>query len=57
MDEIFGSTGFAAEDNELKARIERDIGLLALVGAESAHSEEEKPEKGMQEDIADPKSV
>lgn len=34
MDELFGSTGLAAADSERKHRIEREIGLLALVGAE-----------------------
>lgn len=36
MDELFGSTGMAAADNERKHRIEREIGLLALVGVEPA---------------------
>lgn len=34
MDEIFGSSGVAAADNERKHRIESEIGLLALVGVE-----------------------
>lgn len=34
MDELFGTTGMAAADAERKARIESDIGLLALVGVE-----------------------
>ncbi|KAJ5999434.1 hypothetical protein N7451_007244 [Penicillium sp. IBT 35674x] len=41
MDEIFGSTGLAAADAERKHRIESEIGLLALVGAEG-HSGVEK---------------
>ncbi|RFU27239.1 hypothetical protein B7463_g9110, partial [Scytalidium lignicola] len=32
MDELFGSTGIAAADEERKLRIEREIGLLALLG-------------------------
>jgi hypothetical protein len=32
MDELFGSAGFAAADLALKARIEREIGLSALLG-------------------------
>lgn len=47
MDEIFGSTGIAAEDSILKARIEREIGLLALLGEDSEHSEEEKVKDGV----------
>ncbi|KAF3401967.1 MFS glucose transporter mfs1 [Penicillium rolfsii] len=39
MDELFGSSGMAAADAARKARIEREIGLLALVGAESPSSE------------------
>lgn len=58
MDEIFGSTGIAAEDNARKARIERDIGLLAVLGEDSEQSEEEKvPDGGRQDEIVDPKSV
>ncbi|OQE47019.1 hypothetical protein PENCOP_c001G00676 [Penicillium coprophilum] len=36
MDELFGSVGLAAADSGRKERIEREIGLLALVGAEPA---------------------
>ncbi|KAJ5550586.1 hypothetical protein N7535_001471 [Penicillium sp. DV-2018c] len=36
MDELFGSVGLAAADTGRKARIEREIGLLALVGVEPA---------------------
>lgn len=39
MDELFGSTGMAASDEERKLRIEGEIGLLALVGVESPVSE------------------
>ncbi|KAJ5188903.1 Major facilitator superfamily domain general substrate transporter [Penicillium cf. griseofulvum] len=42
MDELFGSVGLAAADTGRKERIEREVGLLALVGAEPAdekHSE------------------
>ncbi|KAJ6022694.1 uncharacterized protein N7446_013045 [Penicillium canescens] len=41
MDELFGSTGMAAADNERKVRIEREIGLLALVGMEPADEKRE----------------
>ncbi|KAJ5301524.1 hypothetical protein PENANT_c002G05104 [Penicillium antarcticum] len=41
MDELFGTTGMAAADNERKVRIERDIGLLALVGVEPADEKRE----------------
>ncbi|KAJ5771173.1 uncharacterized protein N7511_003224 [Penicillium nucicola] len=41
MDELFGSTGMAAADNERKVRIEREIGLLALVGVEPADEKRE----------------
>ncbi|KAL4800779.1 general substrate transporter [Aspergillus venezuelensis] len=34
MDEIFGQVGFAREDLERKARIEREIGLTALLGGD-----------------------
>ncbi|KAJ5885405.1 hypothetical protein N7495_009915 [Penicillium taxi] len=42
MDEIFGTVGLAAADAERKARIESDVGLLALVGVEPLQSEREK---------------
>jgi hypothetical protein len=42
MDELFGSTGMAAADAERKHRIEREIGLLALVGVESSAMEKEE---------------
>lgn len=32
MDEIFGEVGFAQADLAIKARIEREIGLTALLG-------------------------
>ena len=59
MDEIFGSTGIAAEDSVRKARIEREIGLLALLGEDSENSEEEKAQNGIEqkEDIVDPKTA
>lgn len=43
MDEIFGANGIAAEDETLKRRIERDIGLPALLGEER----EDGSEKGV----------
>lgn len=42
MDELFGSTGLAAADEERKHRIEREIGLLALLGDEDSGVEESK---------------
>lgn len=42
MDEVFGSTGMAAADGERKLNIEREIGLLALLGEGGETSEEEK---------------
>lgn len=46
MDELFGTTGIAAADNERKVRIERDIGLLALVGMGPADEKRELTESG-----------
>jgi hypothetical protein len=34
MDELFGSVGFASADNQRKERIEREIGLTALLAGE-----------------------
>lgn len=34
MDELFGSEGMAVEDEARKRQIEREIGLLALLGEE-----------------------
>lgn len=42
MDELFGSGGMAAEDEARKRRIEREIGLLALLGEEPEHPTDEK---------------
>lgn len=39
MDELFGSTGFAADDNATKLRIEHEIGLFALLGEDEATTE------------------
>lgn len=51
MDELFGSVGLAAADSGRKERIEREIGLLALVGAEP--SDEKHTEAGMFEGKAE----
>lgn len=40
MDELFGSTGIAQDDAIRKARIESEIGLLALLGVE--HTSDDK---------------
>lgn len=34
MDELFGEVGFAAADHSRKEKIERDIGLTALLNGE-----------------------
>ena len=47
MDEVFGSVGLAAAASGRKQRIEREIGLLALVVAEPA--DEKHTEAGMDE--------
>lgn len=39
MDEIFGANGVAASDEQLKKQIERDIGLLALLGVSTPAEE------------------
>lgn len=47
MDEIFGAQGVAAADQELKRSIEREIGLLALLGGDGPVEEvKEKREVG-----------
>ena len=51
MDELFGTTGMAAADAARKARIESDIGLLALVGVESPESEKKFDEVSHSEEI------
>ena len=40
MDELFGEVGFAQADAERKAKIERDIGLTALLNGEDPPSAE-----------------
>lgn len=45
MDELFGATGMATEDAKLKERIEREIGLLALLGEGDQGSDDEENEK------------
>lgn len=47
MDEVFGVTGFAAEDAKLKEQIDREVGLLALLGVEGEFSEEKKIDDGV----------
>lgn len=36
MDELFGEVGFAAADHDRKERIEREIGLFALLNGDDA---------------------
>lgn len=50
MDELFGTAGMAAADAARKARIESEIGLLALVGVESPESEKKIEEVSHSED-------
>lgn len=38
MDELFGEVGFAAADLATKARIEREVGLTALLGDEDRNA-------------------
>lgn len=49
MDEIFGSDGIGRQDLERKAQIERDIGLYALLGNDTASSQESDKGVGMDE--------
>lgn len=42
MDELFGSHGMAVEDEARKRQIEREIGLLALIGEEPEQFTEDK---------------
>ena len=42
MDELFGEVGFAAADLSTKARIEREIGLTALLGDGNASQTDDK---------------
>lgn len=61
MDELFGSTGIAQDDAMRKARIESEIGLLDLLGAE--HTSDDKRveaetaahEEKINEETAEPK--
>ncbi|OJJ78688.1 putative MFS monosaccharide transporter [Aspergillus glaucus CBS 516.65] len=46
MDEIFGAQGVAAADQALKRSIEREIGLLALLGGDGPVEEVKKREVG-----------
>ncbi|KAJ5433453.1 uncharacterized protein N7458_012609 [Penicillium daleae] len=52
MDELFGTAGMAAADAARKARIESEIGLLALVGVESPESEKKSEEVSHSEEIS-----
>ncbi|KAJ5495015.1 hypothetical protein N7539_000131 [Penicillium diatomitis] len=51
MDELFGATGMATADEERKSRIEREIGLLSLLGAD------ESPEPMMHSPLGDDAKV
>ena len=57
MDEVFGATSFAAEDDSLRLRIEQEIGLYALLGeGELVESEKVKSEYEHAEPISEPVS-
>lgn len=57
MDEVFGATSFAAEDESLRLRIEHEIGLYALLGeGEPVESEMVKSEYEHTEPVSEPVS-
>ncbi|KAJ5992622.1 hypothetical protein N7451_008346 [Penicillium sp. IBT 35674x] len=57
MDEVFGATSFAAEDESLRLRIEQEIGLYALLGeGELVESEKPKTEFEHAEPVSEPVS-
>ncbi|KAL4864789.1 hypothetical protein BDV12DRAFT_175634 [Aspergillus spectabilis] len=49
MDELFGEVGFAQDDLERKARIEREIGLTALLNGEAVNGGESTAVKSIPE--------
>jgi hypothetical protein len=49
MDELFGEVGFAQDDLERKARIEREIGLTALLNGEAVDGGESSALKSIHE--------
>jgi hypothetical protein len=58
MDEIFGEVGFAAADRERKEKIERDIGLTALLNGEEHVAEKHIPGESKDSDSdKDPETV
>ncbi|KAJ5672725.1 hypothetical protein N7507_001852 [Penicillium longicatenatum] len=55
MDEVFGATSFAAEDESLRQRIEQEIGLFTLLGEEEpVKSEMVKSEYEHTEPVSEP---
>lgn len=57
MDEVFGATSFAAEDESTRLRIEQEIGLYALLGeGELVESEKAKTEFEHAEPVSEPVS-
>ncbi|KAJ5786004.1 uncharacterized protein N7503_011216 [Penicillium pulvis] len=57
MDEVFGATSFAAEDESTRLRIEQEIGLYALLGeGELVESEKVKTEFEHAEPVSEPVS-
>lgn len=58
MDELFGEAGFAQEDADRREKIERDIGLYALLNGEEMSKEKEEPalkaaEAGVSNDVVE----
>ena len=53
MDELFGEAGFAQEDADRREKIERDIGLYALLNGEEMPKEKEAPELKGEEGVSD----
>jgi hypothetical protein len=50
MDEIFGEVGFAQADLERKQKIERDIGLIALLNGEESVADKHLPDGKMSDE-------
>lgn len=57
MDELFGATSFAAEDESLRLRIEQEIGLFSLLGeGDIVDSEKVKSDYEHAEPVPEPVS-
>jgi hypothetical protein len=55
MDEVFGEVGFARDDLERKARIEREIGLTALLDGDSSGNGVFQGERGVEGEVEEKK--